>query len=102
MQGVASSVTAVPGGAVPAKARRTVLIVAIVASALVVAAVLGGVAARTFLGDEAAIGASTSALTVEYEARKLQDHYRRILRAGAAKMLNALIDAHPAGLPAAT
>ena len=31
-------------------------------------------------------------------AAELQDHYRRILRAGAAKMLDALIDAYPAGL----
>lgn len=31
-------------------------------------------------------------------ARELQDHYRRILRAGASKMLDALINAHPGSL----
>ena len=31
-------------------------------------------------------------------AAELQDHYRKVLRAGAAKMLDALIDCYPAGL----
>lgn len=31
-------------------------------------------------------------------AAELQDHYRSILRAGAGKMLDALIEAHPTGL----
>ena len=35
---------------------------------------------------------------VRYSADELQNHYRKVLRAGAAKMLDALIDAYPAGL----
>jgi hypothetical protein len=31
-------------------------------------------------------------------ASELQDHYRSVLRSGAVKMLDALIDAHPAAL----
>lgn len=68
--GEASSVTAAAGSAGPVKVRRTALIVAVVAAASVVAAVLGGIAARTFLRDEAAVGAPARVLTVEYAGNR--------------------------------
>jgi hypothetical protein len=68
--GEASPVTALPGEVVPAKVRRTALVVGVAASALAAAAVLGGVAVRTFLGDVAAIGAPAGALTVEYAGNR--------------------------------
>lgn len=61
---------------------------------------------RAGLIDENAAGYTLTDAGFEYlggrpepmTAVELQDHYRSILRSGAAKMLDALLTAHPAGL----
>jgi hypothetical protein len=61
---------------------------------------------RAGLIDENAAGFTLSEAGFAYlggrpdpmTATELQDHYRQILRAGAAKMLDALIEAYPEGL----
>ncbi len=61
---------------------------------------------RAGLLDENSVGYTLTDAGFEYlgerpepmTAVELQDHYRSILRAGAAKMLDALISSYPAGL----